>query len=100
MGCRGGDQRDFESLFQAAMRNIHAPTLLVRGKLSDVMTEEGVQEFLMQIPGAKLADVGGATHIVAGDQNDAFSQAVVESLQRDVRPTFLIDGRTRYGATR
>lgn len=80
-------RRDFEALFQAAMRNIHVPTLLVRGKLSDVVTEEGVQEFLTQIPGAKLVDVGGAAHMVAGDQNDVFAQAVVEFLQRDVRPT-------------
>jgi len=80
-------RRDFEALFQVAMRNIHVPTLLVRGKLSDVVTDEGVQEFLAQIPGAKLVDVGGAAHMVAGDQNDAFSEAVVEFLQHDVRST-------------
>jgi pimeloyl-ACP methyl ester carboxylesterase len=79
--------RDFQALFQAAMRNIRVPTLLVRGKLSDVVTEEGVQEFLEQVPGAKLVDVGGAAHMVAGDQNDAFSHAVVEFLEHDVRPT-------------
>ena len=62
--------------------------LLVRGKLSDVVTEEGVQEFLRQIPGAKMVDVGGgAAHMVAGDQNDAFSQAVIEFLDRDIRPS-------------
>src|SRR5437870_1220492 len=78
---------DFQALFQAAMQSIRVPTLLVRGKLSDVVTEEGVREFLAQIPGAKLVDVGGAAHMVAGDQNDAFSEAVVEFLERDVRPT-------------
>ena len=26
-------------------------------------------------------------HMIAGDQNDAFSQAVIEFLERDVRPT-------------
>ncbi|HWM76157.1 MAG TPA: hypothetical protein VNS56_01165, partial [Methylomirabilota bacterium] len=55
--------------------------------LSDVVTEEGVQEFLDQIPGAKAVDVGGAAHMIAGDQNDAFSQAVIEFLEQDVRPT-------------
>ena len=49
--------------------------------------EEGVQEFLRQIAGAKLVDVGGAAHMVAGDQNDAFAQAVVDFLERDIRPT-------------
>jgi pimeloyl-ACP methyl ester carboxylesterase len=78
---------DFQELFQAAMRNIRVPTLLLRGKLSDVVTEEGVREFLDQISGAKVVDVGGAAHMVAGDQNDVFSQAVIEFLERDVRPT-------------
>ena len=45
-----------------------------------------MQEFLRQIPGAKMVDVGGAAHMVAGDQNDAFSQAVVDFLERDIRP--------------
>jgi pimeloyl-ACP methyl ester carboxylesterase len=37
---------------------------------------------------AKLVDVGGASHMVAGDQNDAFSEAVVDFLRPHVRPTF------------
>ena len=71
-------------LLHAAMRNIRVPTLLVPGTLSDVVTEAGVQEFLQQVPGAKAVDVGDAAHMVAGDQNDAFSQAVIE---QDVRQT-------------
>jgi pimeloyl-ACP methyl ester carboxylesterase len=62
------------------------PTLLVRGKLSDVVTDEGVQDFLRRIPGAKLADVSDAAHMVAGDQNDAFASAVIGFLAEDVRP--------------
>jgi len=78
---------DFQGLFEAALGNIHVPTLLVRGLLSDVVTEEGVRDFLAKIPGAKLADVSGAAHMVAGDQNDAFSSAVIGFLEEDVRPT-------------
>jgi len=62
------------------------PALLVRGTLSDVVTEEGVQEFLRQIPHAKVVDVGGAAHMVAGDQNDVFSDAVIAFLEQDVQP--------------
>ena len=79
-------QEDFQGLFEAALANIRVPTLLVRGLLSDVVTEEGIQDFLDKIPGSKLADVGGASHMVAGDQNDAFSTAVVDFLEHDVRP--------------
>jgi pimeloyl-ACP methyl ester carboxylesterase len=74
-------------LFDAALANIRVPTLLVRGLLSDIVTEEGVQEFLRAIPGSRLIDVGDAAHMVAGDQNDVFSNAVVDFLEHDVRPT-------------
>ncbi len=77
---------DFQALLQAAMRNIRVPTLLLRGKLSDVVTEEGVREFVDHIPGAKAVDVGGAAHMIAGDRNDVFAHAVIEFLEEDVRP--------------
>ncbi len=77
---------EYEALFAAACRNIRVPTLLVRGLLSDVVTEAGVEEFLAAIPGARLVDVGGAAHMVAGDQNDVFSEAVVEFLDDAIRP--------------
>jgi pimeloyl-ACP methyl ester carboxylesterase len=77
---------DFEAVFDLALARVRVPTLLVRGKLSDVVTEEGVQDFLAKIPGSKLADVSDASHMVAGDQNDAFSSAVIRFLEEDVRP--------------
>ena len=79
-------REDFQAIFEAALRGIRVPTLLVRGLLSDVVTEEGVQDFLDKIPGSRLVDVGDAAHMVAGDQNDAFSAAVIEFLDRDIRP--------------
>jgi len=68
------------------------PTLLVRGLLSDVVTDEGVKDFLAKVPQAKLADVKGAAHMVAGDQNDHFSQSVIDFLEQDVKP-----GLSRFG---
>jgi pimeloyl-ACP methyl ester carboxylesterase len=66
------------------VRNISAPTLLVRGKLSDLLSEEGAQKFLRLVPHAEYADITGAAHMVAGDKNDRFSAAVIEFLQRAV----------------
>jgi pimeloyl-ACP methyl ester carboxylesterase len=77
---------DFQDVFGLALGRIRVPTLLVRGKLSDVVTDEGVQDFLARIPGSKLVDVSDAAHMVAGDQNDAFSSAVIRFLAEDVRP--------------
>jgi pimeloyl-ACP methyl ester carboxylesterase len=58
------------------------PTLLVRGRQSDLLSEEGAQQFLRTVPHAEYADVGGAGHMVAGDRNDAFNDAVVSFLDR------------------
>jgi non-heme chloroperoxidase len=77
---------DFQALFEVALASIAVPTLLVRGRLSDVVTDEGVNDFLAKIPHAKLADVSDAAHMVAGDQNDAFSSAVIGFLEEEVRP--------------
>jgi pimeloyl-ACP methyl ester carboxylesterase len=60
--------------------------MLVRGLLSDVVTQEGVDELLAQIPGATVVDVAGAAHMIAGDRNDAFSDAVISFLQDRIRP--------------
>jgi pimeloyl-ACP methyl ester carboxylesterase len=61
----------------AAARTLTVPTLLVRGRQSDLLSEQGAQEFLAMVPHARYADVGGAGHMVAGDRNDVFSDAVV-----------------------
>ncbi|MEL7208614.1 MAG: alpha/beta hydrolase [Actinomycetota bacterium] len=65
---------------RAAAANLTVPTLLVRGGLSDVLSEEGAQAFLEQVPHARYANVGGAAHMVAGDRNDVFVAAVLEFL--------------------
>jgi pimeloyl-ACP methyl ester carboxylesterase len=65
-----------EQLTEAA-RRITVPTLLVRGGASDLLTQEGVDHFLSLISGARAVDVSGAGHMVAGDRNDAFNDAIV-----------------------
>ncbi len=71
--------RNVERLRDAA-RGITVPTLLVRGKMSDVVSEEGVKDFLELIPGARAVDVSGAGHMVSGDQNDVFNDAILSFL--------------------
>ena len=74
---------DRQRLFAAA-RRLAFPTLLVRGRESDILSDEGVREFLAHLPNAQYVDVGGAGHMVAGDRNDAFTEAVREFLARAV----------------
>lgn len=63
-----------------AVRRITIPTLLVRGRMSDMVSPEGVAEFLEAVPHAKFVDVSDAGHMVAGDRNDVFSDAVIAFL--------------------
>ncbi len=72
-----------ERLLDAA-RGLRVPTLLVRGKLSDVVSLEGAAEFRKAAPHARFADVSGAGHMVAGDRNDLFTDAVIGFLRSDV----------------
>jgi len=65
----------------AAARRLTVPTLLVRGRQSDVVGPEGVREFLEAAPHARFVDVSEAGHMVAGDRNDAFNEAVVDFLR-------------------
>jgi pimeloyl-ACP methyl ester carboxylesterase len=66
-------------------RRVSAPTLLVRGLLSDIVSEGTVKDFLTLVPHAQTVDVSGAGHMVAGDNNDAFSTAVVDFLDGTIR---------------
>ena len=77
----GERQPDPERLVAAA-RRIEIPVLLIRGRASDVVTENEVEEFLRLIPHAEFVDVDKARHMVAGDRNDIFTGAVLAFLTR------------------
>ncbi len=70
-----------ERLVEAA-KHIDLPVLLIRGRASDVVTEVQVEEFLQLIPHAEFVDVDKARHMVAGDRNDIFTDAVQAFLSR------------------
>lgn len=65
-----------------AAARICIPTLLIRGEHSEIVNEEGVQEFRALLPHAEYVDVKGARHMVAGDENDSFNSAMLEFLDR------------------
>ncbi|MER5805787.1 alpha/beta fold hydrolase [Streptomyces mirabilis] len=71
-----------ERMIQAA-RDITAPTLLVRGRHSDMVTAEAAAELLGLIPTSRLVEVP-AGHMVAGDDNDVFTREVHEFLSVSV----------------
>jgi pimeloyl-ACP methyl ester carboxylesterase len=74
------DQRQLR--LESALSAIDAPILLVRGMLSEVLTDDGVAAFQVLRPDAKCVSVPDAAHMVAGDQNDVFTDVVAEFLVR------------------
>ncbi|MDG2308818.1 MAG: alpha/beta hydrolase [Candidatus Binatia bacterium] len=65
-----------DDMIDDAARAVDIPTLLVRGRQSDLLSEEGARHFLELVPHAKFVDVSGAGHMVAGDNNDVFTDSV------------------------
>lgn len=80
-----GRERDLalrHARLSAAARQLRIPTLLVRGGSSDVVSEDGVREFLELCPHAEYLNVLDAGHMITGDRNDRFGAVAVEFLKR------------------
>lgn len=69
------------AVLDRAAESLSIPTLLVRGRMSDILSAEGAQHFLEQVPSARFVDVSDAGHMVAGDRNDVFTAAVSDFLR-------------------
>jgi pimeloyl-ACP methyl ester carboxylesterase len=67
---------------EQAVVDLTIPILLIRGKLSDVVSPVGVKDFLAKVPNAEFVELSDAGHTAAGDDNDAFSDAVVQFVSR------------------
>lgn len=67
---------------EAAARAVTVPTLLIRGGRSRIVSEAGVREFMEMVPHAQFVDISNADHMVAGDANDAFNDAVFSFVEK------------------
>ncbi len=63
-------------------RGLTLPTLLVRGRLGDLVTEAEVDAFLELVPHADYVDVADAAHMIAGDKNDVFMATITDFIER------------------
>lgn len=78
----GKDRKAKPNRLVDAVKNITVPVLLVRGQMSDVVTQAQVDEFFQLLPHAEYVDVEHARHMVAGDRNDIFTASVMAFLNR------------------
>ncbi|MGX8904519.1 alpha/beta fold hydrolase [Streptomyces netropsis] len=65
----------------AAARHADVPILLVRGGISDVVREDIAEQFCDRVPQARRVDVADAGHMVAGDRNEHFIDAIIPFLE-------------------
>lgn len=69
-------ERHQAELIRAA-RLVRVPVLLLSGSDSDVVSQATITEFLDLVPQARHVVVPRATHMVVGDRNDLFTDAVL-----------------------
>ncbi|KCZ56170.1 MULTISPECIES: alpha/beta fold hydrolase [Hyphomonas] len=67
---------------EQAVRDIRVPLHLIRGRMSELVSEDSVTAFRSLAPQAHFTDVAGARHMVAGDRNDVFTEAVASFLRQ------------------
>jgi len=65
----------------SAAANVRVPLLLLSGGRSDVVSRDTVDEFLRLAPHAEHVELPRATHMVAGDANDAFTREIARFLR-------------------
>ncbi|MGH6712484.1 MAG: alpha/beta fold hydrolase [Bradyrhizobium sp.] len=66
-----------ENRLADAAKNLKLPIHLIRGGSSNLVSVDAAQEFLRLAPHSTYTDIAGAGHMVVGDRNDAFTEAVV-----------------------
>lgn len=78
-----GDLESMTRRLQAAAARLSVPSALIRGGLSNIVSKEGAEEFRELVPHAEVMTIESADHMVAGDRNDRFSDAVIDFLARN-----------------
>ena len=82
---RGRRQRSaYQEDLWPYVRRIKAPTLIVRGGESDILSDRQAKRLQKAIPGCALTVVEKAGHTVPGDNPPAFRKAVTDWLERQV----------------
>jgi len=76
----GGDATAQQQVLMHAAAQVRCPILLISGGRSDLVTPQTVAEFLSLVPQARHLQLPEATHMVAGDENSAFTAAVLHYL--------------------
>ena len=80
-GKRSTESERITDVLSHGVTHADCPILLVRGRFSDVVSPDSVDHLMKLRPDTGFVDVGGAGHMVAGDRNDVFTDAVLGFLE-------------------
>jgi pimeloyl-ACP methyl ester carboxylesterase len=76
LGDLVSESERYQPRLMAAAAKVRLPVLLLSGGRSDVVSRDNVDEFLKLVPHAEHVELPRATHMVAGDANDAFTREI------------------------
>ena len=79
---RTSNTSDYKLRQKIYAESVNIPTLLIRGALSNVVTQDEVDDFLETIKHAEFIEIDRAAHMIAGDRNDIFANAAISFLQK------------------
>ena len=68
--------------FEERYRTIEIPIHLIRGRMSELVSLDAATAFVATLKNGSFTDVADAGHMVAGDRNDVFLEAVVAFLDK------------------
>ncbi len=75
------DSQHLQETIAEEARKIDVPVLLISGGRSDLVSDDTVAHFIERVPHATHVRLPEATHMLAGDDNDAFTDAVLAFLR-------------------
>ena len=81
IGSRSKRRGDYKKRQKEYALNVSVPTLLIRGAMSNIVTEDEVKQFMETIKHAEFVEIEKAAHMIAGDRNDIFTSAVIDFLR-------------------
>lgn len=87
-GRKGRNSKEYFKPLELAASKVRQPTLLIRGALSDVLTDEDKDFFLEKVKHAEFEEIENAAHMVAGDKNDIFQAAILKFLKKNNQMLF------------
>ena len=72
---------DYKEKQKSFAKAVETPTLLIKGAMSNILTQNEVDDFLQVITHSKFVEIKDAAHMVAGDRNDIFAAAAIDFLE-------------------